>query len=89
MRMDYNYDIIYLDTQGEQYTFTSCKWFGSVESALINFEQETGMNRIFVTDVFRLIKGQSKPLPDHTENIALFSTPKYVTKKGHLKKVKY
>lgn len=66
MRMDYNYDIIYRDPKGEQYTFTSCKWFGSAEAALVNFERETGMNRNCVTDVFRLMKGQPKRVPDYT-----------------------
>lgn len=63
MRKDYNYDVIYRnpDDNNEQYTFTSCKWFGSAEAAILNFEKVTGLNRNVITDCYRLIKGMDRP----------------------------
>lgn len=63
MRCDYNYRIVYRDPRdnNEQYSYTSCKWFGSMEAAVKQFEKE-GYSREWITDCYRLIKNKKEPI---------------------------
>jgi hypothetical protein len=57
MRCDFHYSILYL-LDGEYWTYTSCKWFGSQQAAIDNFP----FNKVKILCTFKLRRNYKQRL---------------------------